>query len=80
MVFEYGHTMPHAIEKTYGDGTVPNGLGVTYGMLACSFVAEELGIMSEQAHEEHDSCVTCSCNGSHCLSRCQASMQLCREK
>merc|ERR1712187_198696 len=29
MVFEYGHTMSHAIEKTYGDGVVPHGLGVT---------------------------------------------------
>eukprot|EP00927_Polykrikos_kofoidii_P086822 TRINITY_DN983_c0_g1_i4.p1 TRINITY_DN983_c0_g1~~TRINITY_DN983_c0_g1_i4.p1 ORF type:complete len:445 (+),score=100.90 TRINITY_DN983_c0_g1_i4:55-1335(+) len=54
MVFEYGHTMSHAIEKTYGDGVIPHGLGVTYGMLACSFVAEKLGIMNEKAREEHD--------------------------
>lgn len=54
MVFEYGHTMSHAIEKTYGDGVIPHGLGVTYGMLACSFVAERLGIMTEKAREEHD--------------------------
>jgi 3-dehydroquinate synthase/2-deoxy-scyllo-inosose synthase len=54
MVFEYGHTMSHAIEKTYGDGVVPHGLGVTYGMLACSYVAERLGIMSKKAQEEHD--------------------------
>jgi 3-dehydroquinate synthase/2-deoxy-scyllo-inosose synthase len=54
MVFEYGHTMSHAIEKTYGDGVIPHGLGVTYGMLACSFVAERLGIMSKDAREEHD--------------------------
>merc|ERR1712048_485228 len=47
MVFEYGHTMSHAIEKTYGDGVVPHGLGVTYGMLACSYAAERLGIMSK---------------------------------
>merc|ERR1712003_603679 len=54
MIFEYGHTMSHAIEKTYGDGVVPHGLGVTYGMLACSFAAERLGIMNKQAREEHD--------------------------
>lgn len=54
MIFEYGHTMSHAIEKTYGDGVVPHGLGVTYGMLACSYVAERLGIMSNKAREEHD--------------------------
>merc|ERR1712019_31726 len=54
MIFEYGHTMSHAIEKAYGDGVVPHGLGVTYGMLACSFAAERLGIMNKQAREEHD--------------------------
>merc|ERR1712151_973944 len=54
MIFEYGHTMSHAIEKTYGDGVVPHGLGVTYGMLACSYAAEQLGIMSKKAREHHD--------------------------
>merc|ERR1712226_1411858 len=54
MIFEYGHTMSHAIEKAYGDGVVPHGLGVTYGMLACSYVAEQLGIMSKKAREHHD--------------------------
>merc|ERR1712054_156923 len=54
MIFEYGHTMSHAIEKTYGDGVVPHGLGVTYGMLACSFAAEKMGIMDAKARQEHD--------------------------
>merc|ERR1712003_277520 len=54
MVFEYGHTMSHALEKTYGDGVLPHGLGVTYGMLACSFAAERMGIMSRSAREKHD--------------------------
>lgn len=54
MIFEYGHTMSHAIEKTYGDGVVPHGIGVTYGMLACSYAAEELGIMTSEARKEHD--------------------------
>lgn len=54
MIFEYGHTMSHAIEKTYGDGVVPHGLGVTYGMLACSYAAEKLGIMSSEDREQHD--------------------------
>jgi len=54
MVFEYGHTMSHAIEKTYGDGVIPHGIGVTYGMLACSYAAERQGIMSKEAKEEHD--------------------------
>jgi len=55
MVFEYGHTVSHAIEKAYGDGVVPHGLGVTYGMLSSSYAAEKLGIMSAEAREEHDS-------------------------
>jgi len=54
MIFEYGHTMSHALEKTYGDGVLPHGLGVTYGMLACSYVAERMGIMSKSSREEHD--------------------------
>merc|ERR1712187_454614 len=54
MIFEYGHTMSHALEKTYGDGVLPHGLGVTYGMLACSFAAERLGLMSKSSREKHD--------------------------
>mmetsp|Transcript_67647 Transcript_67647/g.147343 ORF Transcript_67647/g.147343 Transcript_67647/m.147343 type:complete len:440 (-) Transcript_67647:231-1550(-) len=54
MIFEYGHTISHAIEKTYGDGVIPHGLGVTYGMLACSFASEKLGLMTPEAREEHD--------------------------
>merc|ERR1712217_595561 len=55
MVFEYGHTMSHAIEKAYGDGTIPHGLGVTYGMLSTSYVAERMGIMTPEDREKHDS-------------------------
>mmetsp|Transcript_66187 Transcript_66187/g.158308 ORF Transcript_66187/g.158308 Transcript_66187/m.158308 type:complete len:404 (-) Transcript_66187:90-1301(-) len=54
MVFEYGHTMSHAIEKAYGDGVVPHGLGVVYGMTACSYVAEQLGVMSAKERQQHD--------------------------
>jgi 3-dehydroquinate synthase/2-deoxy-scyllo-inosose synthase len=54
MIFEYGHTISHAIEKTYGDGVVPHGLGVTYGMLACSYAAEKMGLMTKEARVEHD--------------------------
>merc|ERR1712066_845177 len=54
MIFEYGHTISHAIEKTYGDGVVPHGLGVTYGMLACSYAAEKMGLMTKEARAEHD--------------------------
>jgi len=54
MVFEYGHTISHAIEKAYGDGTIPHGIGVTYGMLSTSYVAERTGIMSPEDRAKHD--------------------------
>lgn len=54
MIFEYGHTVSHAIEKAYGDGIVPHGLGVTYGMLSSSYAAEKLGIMTAEDRKEHD--------------------------
>merc|ERR1711920_897162 len=54
MIFEYGHTVSHAIEKAYGDGVVPHGIGVTYGMLSSSYAAEKLGIMTPEDRKEHD--------------------------
>jgi len=54
MLFEYGHTIGHAIEKGYGDGTIPHGLGVAYGMLSTSYAAEKMGIMSAEDRAKHD--------------------------
>jgi len=54
MVFEYGHTLSHAIEKAYGDGTIPHGIGVCYGMLSTSYAAEKMGVMSKADREAHD--------------------------
>jgi hypothetical protein len=54
MVFEYGHTVSHAVEKAYGDGVVPHGVGVAHGMLCCSFISEKLGFMSAGDRELHD--------------------------
>lgn len=54
MIFEYGHTVSHAIEKAYGDGTIPHGLGVVYGMLSSSYVAEKIGVATKEAQLEHD--------------------------
>jgi len=54
MIFEYGHTVSHAIEKAYGDGVIPHGLGVTYGMLSSSYAAERMGIMSAEDRKKHD--------------------------
>jgi len=54
MVFEYGHTVSHALEKAYGDGIVPHGIGVCYGMLSSSYAAERLGIMTKEDRVAHD--------------------------
>lgn len=54
MVFEYGHTVSHAIEKAYGDGVVPHGVGVTYGMLSSAYAAVKLGIMTNEDRKVHD--------------------------
>jgi len=54
MVFEYGHTVSHAIEKAYGDGVIPHGIGVCYGMLSTSFACTRLGVMSEKDQVPHD--------------------------
>merc|ERR1712061_640085 len=54
MISEYGHTVSHAIEKAYGDGIVPHGIGVTYGMVSSSYAAEKLGIMDAEDRKEHD--------------------------
>merc|ERR1712076_100593 len=54
MIFEYGHTVSHAIEKAYGDGVIPHGIGVVYGMLSSSHVAEKLGVMDAKDKFKHD--------------------------
>jgi len=54
MVFEYGHTVSHALEKAYGDGVLPHGIGVCYGMLSTSYAAEQMGVMSKGDREAHD--------------------------
>merc|ERR1712032_151239 len=54
MVFEYGLTLSHAIEKAYGDGTIPHGIGVCYGMLSSSYASEKLGIMTKADRLAHD--------------------------
>merc|ERR1712019_76284 len=54
MVFEYGHTLSHALEKAYGDGVLPHGIGVCYGMLSTSYAAEKMGVMSKADREAHD--------------------------
>ena len=54
IIFEYGHTIAHALEKAYGDGVVPHGVAVVHGMLFSSFAAEKLGYMSSEERATHD--------------------------
>jgi 3-dehydroquinate synthase len=54
MIFEYGHTVSHALEKAYGDGTIPHGLGVAYGMSCCAYVSNQLGLMRDCDRTPHD--------------------------
>jgi len=62
MVFEYGHTISHAIEKAYGDGTIPHGIGVCYGMLSSSFACVRMGVMSEKDQVAHDEICNLLCH------------------
>ena len=52
---QYGHTVGHAIELTYG---VSHGCSVALGMLAASHISEQLGIMSPEERRAHDALVT----------------------
>ena len=44
IIFEYGHTIGHAIELTYG---ISHGCAVAIGCLGASFISEKLGIMAK---------------------------------
>jgi 3-dehydroquinate synthase/2-deoxy-scyllo-inosose synthase len=54
MIFEYGNTVSHALQKAYGDHVIPHGLGVAYGMLSSSWAAEQMGFMSAEDRKKHD--------------------------
>lgn len=54
MIFEYGHTTAHALERSYPDEVMPHGVAVCWGMLTCSFVAERMGVMSRAERTRHD--------------------------
>lgn len=56
LLFEYGHTVGHALELTDGVHT-SHGEGVTVGMLAASFIANRMGIMSDADRAAHDELV-----------------------
>jgi 3-dehydroquinate synthase/2-deoxy-scyllo-inosose synthase len=54
MIFEYGHTVGHALELCYPTGVLPHGLAICWGMRCCSYVASRLGLMPADQAARHD--------------------------
>jgi 3-dehydroquinate synthase/2-deoxy-scyllo-inosose synthase len=54
MIFEYGHTVGHALELAYAPGVLPHGLAICWGMRCCSFIATRLGLLSPAERQRHD--------------------------
>jgi 3-dehydroquinate synthetase len=57
MIFEYGHTVGHALELCYPVGVLPHGLAVCWGMRCCSHVALQLGLMDPVEVARHDALI-----------------------
>jgi 3-dehydroquinate synthetase len=57
MIFEYGHTVGHALELCYPVGVLPHGLAVCWGMRCCSYVASQLGLMDRIEATRHDALI-----------------------
>ena len=57
MIFEYGHTVGHALELSYPPGVLPHGLAVCWGMRCCSYVASRLGLMEHTEAARHDALI-----------------------
>jgi 3-dehydroquinate synthase/2-deoxy-scyllo-inosose synthase len=57
MIFEYGHTVGHALELCYPAGVLPHGLAVCWGMRCCSYVASQLGLMDRAEAARHDALI-----------------------
>ncbi|WP_284125074.1 iron-containing alcohol dehydrogenase [Parerythrobacter aestuarii] len=57
VVFEYGHTVGHAIEladlEQHGSDAIRHGLAVSIGMCAAAYVAEEIGVARRGLAEDH---------------------------
>jgi 3-dehydroquinate synthase/2-deoxy-scyllo-inosose synthase len=57
MVFEYGHTVGHALELSFPIGVLPHGLAICWGMLCCSYVSSRLGLMAPHDVARHDALI-----------------------
>lgn len=53
LVFEYGHTIGHAIESA-SSGSVTHGAAVGWGMLAAADIAREVAGLSVSEHRSHE--------------------------
>ena len=57
MIFEYGHTLGHALERCYPDGVLPHGVAVCWGMLSASHFAHRMGHLSAAELASHDAII-----------------------
>jgi 3-dehydroquinate synthase/2-deoxy-scyllo-inosose synthase len=57
MIFEYGHTVGHALELCYQAGVLPHGLAICWGMRCCAYVASQLGLMDREQATCHDALI-----------------------
>jgi len=57
MIFEYGHTVGHALELCYPPGVLPHGLAICWGMRCCAYVASELGLLDRAEAARHDALI-----------------------
>lgn len=57
MIFEYGHTVGHALELAYAPGLLPHGLAICWGMRCCSHIASRLGLLSPAERQRHDALI-----------------------
>jgi 3-dehydroquinate synthetase len=57
MIFEYGHTVGHALEVCYSPGTLPHGLAICWGMRCCAYISTQLGLMDATEAARHDALI-----------------------
>jgi 3-dehydroquinate synthetase len=57
MIFEYGHTVGHALELCYPPGVLPHGLAICWGMRCCAYVASRLGVLDHAGLTRHDALI-----------------------
>jgi 3-dehydroquinate synthase/2-deoxy-scyllo-inosose synthase len=57
MIFEYGHTLGHALERSYADGVLPHGVAVCWGMLSASYFAQRMDILAPEERVRHDAII-----------------------